>query len=330
MLLWAVMLAAFALPARTEGDDTYSQIDRHALAAPADEEQSLAGLANYLARPCKTDIEKTRAVYRWMTDRIAYDFDAFRRGGRYRNDEPETVLTARKAICEGYAGLFADLCKRMGVTAVKISGFGKGFGYRSRVTFSRTNHAWNAVQIDGKWRLIDATWGAGFIQGDKFVKRFSEFFFLTPPETFIFTHFPQENRWQLLDVSITQKQFEQQPKPSEELFEMGVSAKDLRDAMSEEGFKDFVKTYSHPGANTSIISAPVALYLQSGTEYSFQLKSDDYGTITLINGGKWQPLQREGNVFRYTGTLRRGPAQIAGTLKDEQTRYHSFLEYSVR
>jgi hypothetical protein len=328
-LLCFMLLAAAGSPARAENGETYAGIDRHALAAPPDEEQSLVKLAAYLAKPCKTDIEKTRAIYRWVTDRIAYDFDAFRRGTG-RDDKAEAVLTNRRAVCEGYSNLFADLCSRMGVKAVKIAGFGKGFGYRPRTTFSRTNHAWNAVQIDGKWRLIDATWGAGFIQNDKFVKRFSEFFFLTPPEKLIFTHFPQEAERQLLDSPITQQQFEQQPKVHNVLFEMGVSANELRDAMKEEGFRDFVKSYAHPGDKTFIISAPVALYLQAGSPYSFEMKSEDYDAITLFNGVKPQPLQRDGNVFRQTVTLQRGPAKIAGTLKSEPNRYHTILEYFVK
>ncbi len=329
VLLWTVMLAVAALLPRVEGDETYSQIDRHALAAAQNEEESVAKLASYLARPCKTDIEKTRAVYRWVTDRIAYDFDAFRRGSK-RNDPPATVLSTRKAVCEGYASLFADLCGRMGLAVAKVSGFGKGFGYHSGRTFTRMNHSWNAVQIDGKWRLIDSTWGAGSIQQGKFVKRFSEFFFLTPPDKLIFTHYPEEDRWQLLDTPVTHQQFEQQPRVSQELFELGVSVKDLRNAMGEEAFRDFVKTYSHPGVNTSIISAPVALYLRSGTQYSFDLKSADYSKITLISGGKWQPFQQDGNAFRYTGALPRGPVKIAGMLKEGDSRYHTFLEYFVR
>jgi hypothetical protein len=328
-LCFVLMLATALLPGRAKADDAYSAIDRHALAAPADVEQSVSQLASYLARPCKTDLEKVRAVYRWMTDRVAYDVESFRRG-KGGDDQPEGVLTARKAVCEGYASLFADLCSRMGLTAAKVSGFGKGLGYRSRVSFQRTNHAWNAVQLDGKWRLLDATWGAGVVDQNRYIKRFSEFYFLVPPEKLIFTHFPEEARWQLLDAPITQKQFEQRPKISQELFELGASVKAIHDAMNEEGFRDFVKTYSHPGRNTAIICAPVALYLPSAEQHSFELTSGDYGAIILINGGKSQPFQQDGNVFRHTGTLRRGPAKIAGTLKGEQTRYHTFLEYSVK
>src|SRR5262249_29933569 len=47
-----------------------ADIDKHALAATADDEASLDQLAQYLARPCKSDRDKARAIYRWITDRI--------------------------------------------------------------------------------------------------------------------------------------------------------------------------------------------------------------------------------------------------------------------
>jgi transglutaminase/protease-like cytokinesis protein 3 len=36
--------------------------------------------------------------------------------------------------------------------------------------FTTTNHAWIAVKLDHTWHLFDATWGAGSVDGGKFIK----------------------------------------------------------------------------------------------------------------------------------------------------------------
>jgi hypothetical protein len=49
---------------------------------------------------------------------------------------------------------------------------------------------WNVAVIDGQAYLFDPTWGAGKYQG-KFIKEPSYFYYKTPPELFIKTHYPE-------------------------------------------------------------------------------------------------------------------------------------------
>jgi transglutaminase/protease-like cytokinesis protein 3 len=88
----------------------------------------------------------------------------------------------------------------MGLRIQVVSGWSKGYGYTSGQRFEGpTNHAWNAVLINGQWRLMDPTWGAGYLdQQMQFVRRFQEHYFLTAPDAFVFDHLPQDSRWQLL------------------------------------------------------------------------------------------------------------------------------------
>src|SRR5262249_37909649 len=144
-------------------------IDDHALQAPPEAEKLLSALAKYLAKPCKSEQEKARAIYRWITDRIAYDAEGFL-SGKHPSSRPDVVLKDRKAVCEGYASLYVDLATRMGLTVEKVSGYAKTAARTPGATFAKERHAWNAVQIQGRWGLIDATWGAGFLNGAKFEK----------------------------------------------------------------------------------------------------------------------------------------------------------------
>jgi hypothetical protein len=183
-------------------------IDEHALNAPAVVESSLEDLAEYLAAPARNDEERARAVYRWITANVDYDLGRMTTVRRDRT--PEEVLAEGKGVCSEYSALFSRLCELSGLEAVVIEGFGKGYGYSvgSKVP-GQSNHAWNGVKIDGEWRLVDSTWGAGYLDPEEgFVERFEEFYFLTPPEELIWTHLPEDPDWQLLDDPISREEFE--------------------------------------------------------------------------------------------------------------------------
>ena len=109
-------------------------------------------------------------------------------------------------------------------------------------------HAWSAVFIEGYWRLVDPTWGAGkflyissiwwFVLGEmdsesgEYCSNLNEHYFLTDPEEFSFSHFPTiENgedytRWQLRENPISLEQFNSLPHLSPMFFELGLELVD--------------------------------------------------------------------------------------------------------
>lgn len=45
-----------------------------------------------------------------------------------------------------------------------VPGYSKGFGYQTGQSFSgEFDHAWNAVYLEGRWHLVDSTWGSGLV-----------------------------------------------------------------------------------------------------------------------------------------------------------------------
>src|SRR5262249_47403666 len=143
----------------------------------------------------------------------------------------EAVLKSRKTVCAGYANLFEQLAREAGLEVVHITGSSKGYGYAAG-TKPATNHAWNAVKFDGRWHLIDATWGAGSVEAKKgFVKALEEHWFLTPPDQFILSHFPTEPASQFLTVPVDEDTYRKWPRVPTALFALGVSGKDVLDAL---------------------------------------------------------------------------------------------------
>ena len=70
------------------------------------------------------------------------------------------MLRRRKAVCSGYAALFEHLAREAGLEAVTIRGHSKGFMAGTHQD-SELNHAWNAVKIEGQWRLLTAPGAPG-------------------------------------------------------------------------------------------------------------------------------------------------------------------------
>jgi hypothetical protein len=215
-------------PPQTSAQDApgrdYRTVDEHALAAPVSAEPSFKSLAAWLTGPCRTDEEKARVIFRWITRNIDYDVDALLSGGPMSGSAEEALRT-RRGVCEGYAGLFMELAKAAGIKAAKISGFAKGYGYSPGQPLGRVpNHSWNAVSIDGRWKLMDCTWGAGYIGNDrKFHRAFDPHFFFTPPREFIFDHLPEKEEWQLLDPPRSRGEFERQVYVKPGFFTLGLT-----------------------------------------------------------------------------------------------------------
>jgi transglutaminase/protease-like cytokinesis protein 3 len=186
-------------------------IDNYVEKTPASVTTSVSILVNYLITPAQNDIERARAIYSWVAHNISYDYNAYLTHS-YGDTSASGVLQSRSSVCEGYSSLFEALAKDAGLDVVTIDGWGKGIGYAVGDQISgSTNHAWNAVKINGSWYLIDSTWGAGYIDQSHFVQEFCDGYFLTPPETFIIDHFPKTSSWQLLKQPMSQSEFAQLP-----------------------------------------------------------------------------------------------------------------------
>ncbi|MEX0646716.1 MAG: transglutaminase domain-containing protein [Balneolaceae bacterium] len=212
-------------------NEKWSKIDEHVLNAPPHIEQEVKTLAGYFLKVADTDAGKARAIYRWITDRIAYDTNALS-GRNLQNISAQDVLENRKAICTGYVILFKELAKMMGLNVETITGHSKGYGFDPHDKSPLVeNHSWVAVRIDNDWHLADPTWGAGYISSDseKFIPHFSEFYFLSNPEQLIYTHFPLDNTWQLLEQPVTESEYHNYPVVTHFFFQNGLHFDEVRD-----------------------------------------------------------------------------------------------------
>ena len=150
---------------------------------------------------------RLRAIYVWVAENISYDCVGLHNKKLARTKSSD-VLNQKKSICQGYANLFLELCNQCNIPCEIIGGIAKtNFDVYGK-------HAWNRVKMeDDKWYLIDATWGAGYAdpQCKIYTKKFNDHYYLTPPEVFIYMHYPSKKEMQLLDVPISKKKFKSLP-----------------------------------------------------------------------------------------------------------------------
>lgn len=161
------------------------------------------GLAEFAQENLTGDAELARFFYHWIGRNIKYDYEYLAkmtaRGSglaEYKvKQDPYKVYTDRKGVCGGYANLFGWFMSEVNIEVAHVTGHIRDpRNLYSDELWSTENyrHAWNAVKLNGKWVLVDTTWGASLDPSQ------SDFYFDMKPEIAIYTHFPQNSRWQLL------------------------------------------------------------------------------------------------------------------------------------
>ena len=169
-------------------------IDSFAAAKTPFKLHTLEMLHGYLTCGLQTNEQKVRAFYIWLISHIEYDYDAYRGRSHYKNSSGEIIYYG-KAVCSGYSHIFMELCELSDIECTVINGWAKVGDFDPN--HRKTDHAWNKVMYNGKWELLDCTWSAvGY-----------DFFYCTPPQKFVATHFPDNSEEQLLTPPISIEEF---------------------------------------------------------------------------------------------------------------------------
>jgi hypothetical protein len=136
----------------------------------------------------ETDREKVWAIYSWIGFHIRYDYAGLKNMSYMGKQREVDLVTTGIGVCDGYSTLFHTMCSTSGIKSKKITGI------THESVINQIGHAWNAVIIDGKWRMIDSCWG-----GRKW--------FDIDPTIMIKTHFPTAQCDQLVVPTISKKDF---------------------------------------------------------------------------------------------------------------------------
>ncbi|MFD2938946.1 transglutaminase domain-containing protein [Flavobacterium notoginsengisoli] len=167
-------------------------------------------LAEKIEKDFDSDAERARALYSWIALNIRYDYNAYLNPPRVQGFSYSTeaekqrkikqlndnliqkAFKSKKAVCEGFTALYQHLANAMGIKCEIIRGDSKVSVRDIGRKTTSSNHAWNMVLIDKKWRLVDVTWGQGYYDSSKgrMVNDFNPIYFDTEPDYFFAKHFP--------------------------------------------------------------------------------------------------------------------------------------------
>lgn len=152
----------------------------------------------------KNKPEPVRAIFDWIAKEVDYDMASLEDLPAYSHPSEllDSVWENRSGVCMHYAELMNAWCKKAGYESVVVN----GYTMNQREVDRRYGHSWNAVKVDGKWRLYDATWASGYRQGKRFVKKYDAKWYDVKPSEFIYSHVPFDPVWQLLDRPLTSKE----------------------------------------------------------------------------------------------------------------------------
>ncbi|WP_284653726.1 transglutaminase domain-containing protein [Flavobacterium terrisoli] len=182
----------------------YLTIDKKTAQIPASSATTTAEIASYIDSNFKTETEKIRAVFYWTTNNIAYDVPNMFEPNQLDSPQEkiDKTLKSKQGVCIHYAEVFKDIANKLNIKTIIISGYTKQLGQVAPIS-----HAWCASKIDGSWFLFDPTWGAGYVEKQKFVKKMNNAHFKVEPKKMINTHMPFDYLWQFLNSPWTNQEF---------------------------------------------------------------------------------------------------------------------------
>ena len=318
----------------TFDEGPFARIDRHASSAPRSVERNIEDLGDYLAEEAETDLEKARAIYTWITQRIRYNDRGFNTG-RFGDNSAQAVLKRKRAVCDGFSNLYLELGEHMGLEIEKVVGFAKGYGHRSGKRFRGTNHAWNIILIDGEWRVFDATWGEGYaetIRGRLVSrKRFNGYWFNVDPYEAIFTHFPQEREFAHTSPLIDLRTFEALPYADEHYFKLGFDGRSTFLRFHEDRAIALPVSYAID-IPVHVRTAPADRVLQKGQAYTFELYAPDASKVVIIEGNdEWSYFYEENGLFSLKHTPKHAKdLKVSVQYKEGGKVFWSVLKYEVK
>ncbi|KAL8795366.1 MAG: hypothetical protein Q9195_002107 [Heterodermia aff. obscurata] len=106
----------------------------------------------YVCRPYRSDVQRLRAIFTWVSERVAWEED-------FEGEvDSRRVIQMRRGCAEEVAVLVMEMCQAMGLHAEIVRGYLKTPGEPLELDSNpMPNHWWNAVIVDSEWRIMDCS-----------------------------------------------------------------------------------------------------------------------------------------------------------------------------
>lgn len=206
LLLLSCLCSFFVLAQKKQKiQKNYDLVDTKMDKMPAEYNQSMDSIGNYIKSNFQTESDRIRAVFYWTANSISYDADNMFevKFDESLQDRTTRAFKAQKGNCFDYSNIFNQLATAVGIKSVVVNGYTKW----NKVKVDNLSHSWNAARIDDKWYLFDSTWGSGYVINGIFTRKLNNDNFKVDPELMINTHMPFDYLWQLREYPISNQEF---------------------------------------------------------------------------------------------------------------------------
>ncbi|XP_060552544.1 kyphoscoliosis peptidase-like isoform X2 [Ruditapes philippinarum] len=229
--------------------DAIETVDCHALGAPRVlAYEDMYKLVKYLTGECNNDVERLRAIFRWIASQ---NLKQWHDEVSFNRDSAAYYLARIRAKKANHNQLLQRMCSLANIYCVKIRGYVKGVDYGLGHELTECDSTWTAVLVDGSWRLLDVYWATchrvhsgdssweliddgqsdisslastprGTPKISKTEYAYNDYYFLTDPEQFIYSHFPIDEKWQLLARPVTLEEAKRMALLKRNFFSIGM------------------------------------------------------------------------------------------------------------
>ncbi|KAH8592865.1 hypothetical protein B0O99DRAFT_629177 [Bisporella sp. PMI_857] len=154
----------------------------------------------FVCRPYRSDVQRLRAIFTWVSEKIVWEEECD------TDIDTRRVIASKRGCAEEVAVLVLEMCAAVGIHAEVIKGYLKTPGEQPEMgmMMPRPNHYWNAVVVDGQWRIMDCSLSSpsnplrGLYSSEVSTKIADSWYFLTRPIEICWSHVPQQHRQQHL------------------------------------------------------------------------------------------------------------------------------------
>ncbi|KAK3365880.1 hypothetical protein B0T24DRAFT_535901 [Lasiosphaeria ovina] len=151
---------------------------------------------NYVCRPYRSDIQRLRAIFTWVAEKICWEED-------FEGEiDTRRVIQSKRGCAEEYAVVVLEMCAAVGLPCEVVRGYLKAPGeIPDANAVPRPNHWWNAVLVDNEWRIMDCCLASPSNPRRGLYSGFSSstadpWWFLVRPTEICWTHIPEHHSQQ--------------------------------------------------------------------------------------------------------------------------------------
>ena len=150
-----------------------------------------------------SDEEAVYLAYEWVLNNIELNCE----NNQTEEQNAVDVYSSGSGTSYGISNLFKLIGYYLNLNIDLIKGKISNIIEDRRIIRNANDFVWNYVEINGKFYLIDVSSSKGYCVDKEYRKLNSLIYFGTNPNIFIYTHFPDEDKWQLLNNTINYDEF---------------------------------------------------------------------------------------------------------------------------